>query len=296
MLRNLLALAFLSLPCVVSGQNTDTLKMDSSQLYNGKYYYPKPKIYSFLLNIPRTFARASKETFQKKSLPALGVMVGTTAVLILADQKIADGMHQFSNFIGLHTDRDYVDVITIHTGGSPIHVYQAPRNFNTVLYSAGEGLPPILISAALLIRGSRRSVSVASQIMQSNITIGIATQIVKRVSGRESPDVATQAGGTWRPLPSFKTYQHHTPHFDAFSSGHMATMASTATVLIMNYPEKKWLKPVCYTIISLVGLAMINNDVHWASDYPLAIGMGYISAKATVNMNRIVNGTPWKRK
>jgi membrane-associated phospholipid phosphatase len=265
-----------------------------------KLLYPRPKIYTFLTNVPRTFRDLTRDSFRKKSLPAWGVIVGTTGVLLVADQSIANEVQQFSRFIGLDATRKYKEVVTIKVGKSPLHVYEAPQNLNSALYSLGEGLPPILISAGLLLHGAikhdTRSISTASQIIQSNLTMGILTQVLKRVSGRESPFEATQSGGAWHFLPSFKTYQHNVPHYDAFPSGHMGTMMSTVTVIALNYPEKKWIKPVGYALMTVVGLAMINNGVHWASDYPLAIGLGYVSAKATVNMSRLVDGSLWKRK
>jgi PAP2 superfamily len=307
-MRKIISLLVFIFACgTLNAQHYDTLVGDSSHrrklmVYNTgsqKLYYARPKFYTFLQNIPRTFANAGKETFSKKSLPALGIIAGASVVLIIADQSISNSVHQFSHFIHLHHDRDYKDVITLKLGGSPIHVYQAPQNLNSVLYSLGEGLPPILISAGLLVHGSiakdHRSLSVASQIMQSNITMGISTQLLKRISGRESPFVATQSGGAWHPA-RFRQYQHNVPHFDAFPSGHLATMMSTVTVLALNYPEKKWIRPVGYTLMTLVGLAMINNDVHWAGDYPLAIGLGYVSAKVTFKMNRLVSGDLYKRK
>jgi hypothetical protein len=33
--------------------------------------------------------------------------------------------------------------------------------------------------------------------------------------------------------------------------------------------------------MTLSGFAMMNTDVHWAGDYPLAPALGYISAKIT---------------
>ncbi len=69
---------------------------------------------------------------------------------------------------------------------------------------------------------------------------------------------------------------------------------ATVTVLADNYPEKKLIRPIGYTVMGLVGLAMINNGVHWASDYPLAIGIGYVTGKVTVRINRIVRYTTKK--
>ncbi len=43
---------------------------------------------------------------------------------------------------------------------------------------------------------------------------------------------------------------------------------------------------------------MLNNKVHWASDYPLAIGMGYLCARQVIKRNRqvVTNSTSVKKK
>ena len=72
--------------------------------------------------------------------------------------------------------------------------------------------------------------------------------------------------------------------------------ASSSAILAENYPKKKWIKPVGYSVMSVVGISMINNGVHWASDYPLGIAVGYIFGKMTVKMNRLVRGETRKNK
>jgi hypothetical protein len=76
----------------------------------------------------------------------------------------------------------------------------------------------------------------------------------------------------------------------------MGTLVATYVVITENYPEKRWIRPVGISIMTLVGLSMINNDVHWASDYPLAVGMGYVFGKATVKLNRFIKGEPLVKK
>ena len=57
---------------------------------------------------------------------------------------------------------------------------------------------------------------------------------------------------------------------------------STLTVITENYPEYPIIKPIGYTLMTLLGLQMMNNGVHWASDYPLSIAMGYYLGKIAV--------------
>ena len=147
----------------------------------------------------------------------------------------------------------------------------------------------MLLAGGLFLYGkithNKKPVYVASDLTETFITMGITTQIFKRISGRQSPFTSTDEGGVWRPFPKFRQYQVNTPEYDAFPSGHLATMMATVTTVALNYPGKKWIKPVGYTLMGLTGLAMINTDVHWMSDYPLALALGYISAKITYKKN-----------
>jgi hypothetical protein len=78
------------------------------------------------------------------------------------------------------------------------------------------------------------------------------------------------------------------PQYDAFPSGHLAIGMTTVTIIALNYPEKKYIKPVGYALLGLCGFQMINNGVHWAGDYPLAILMGYGFGKLIVNRDLMV--------
>lgn len=289
-------------------QGVDTLiqinqKQRHAQIYRldtQKYVYPRPKPVTFVTYIPKTFRESAKMSFQKKSIRPWAWIAGSTLVLWAADQKITNSIQQFSRFIHLDYSRKYIDVIHFKLGNTDVNVYQAPDNLNTAFYNIGEGMPSILISAGLWVHGlaknDYRSRSVASQIMQGTIAMGITTQFMKRITGRQSPYVSTQDRGEWHPFTQPKSYQHNVPHYDAFPSGHMGTMMTTTIILSENYPEKKWIKPVGYSAITLVGLAMINNGVHWASDYPMAIGLGYVFGKVTVKMNRWIRDEGNKKR
>lgn len=279
--------------------STHQVNMMAYQINNDLFIYPKPKYYTFLQYFPRTFPETAKIAFGKNCWKGWSLMAGSTAVLLVYDQEILDAVQQFSNHIGLDPERRYKDFVPFKFGGKDVSLYDVPDNLNSAVYSIGEGMPSIFLSLGILTYGAikqdYRSISTASQIFQATLAMGVTTQIIKRMTGRESPFVATQPGGAWNPFPGLKTYQQNTPSYDAFPSGHMGTMMSTTVVIAANYPEIKWVKPVGYSVMTLVGLAMINNGVHWASDYPLAIGMGYVFGHATVKMNRFMKES-WKRK
>jgi hypothetical protein len=68
----------------------------------------------------------------------------------------------------------------------------------------------------------------------------------------------------------------------------MATAMVTVTVLAEDFPEYRLIRPIGYGLMGLLGFQMMNNDVHWASDYPLAIAIGYGLGKAAVARGRTV--------
>lgn len=272
---------------------------DSVQQYylgNGKVLsYSKPKLFDFVTHLPRDGAGIVSSAFKKESIKPWLIVAGSTLILWIGDEAIMDGVHKFSSNINLDPEEKYKDLITLKLGSEDVKILKAPKNINTALYQLGQGFPSLLVSAGLLtygkINNDYRALSTAGQLAESFILMGVGTQILKRISGRETPGHSSAKRGRWRPFPSFSDYQNNTPIYDAFPSGHLATLMSTVTILTENYPEKKWIKPVGYSITGLVGYAMINTDVHWASDYPLAIALGYLCAKQVAKSRRTVTNT-----
>ncbi|MCB0490013.1 MAG: phosphatase PAP2 family protein [Cyclobacteriaceae bacterium] len=259
------------------------------QQYNFKsdtLEYPKPKHFEYITKLPPTFAEAGKLTWRKETLLPFALITASTLVILPFDQDILEATNRFSSFVHVDPERKYRTLIGFDLGDTEVKVYEAPQNFNSVLYTLGEGSTSMLISGGLYLYGKigkdYRAGQAASDIVRAQIAVGLVTQLLKRISGRQSPFVSTQDGGKWSPLTSPATYQKHVPNYDAFPSGHLASMMATVTVLALHYPEKKWIKPVGYALMTLVSTAMINNGVHWATDYPLALGIGYLFGKATV--------------
>jgi len=243
--------------------------------------YPKPKSFGFITNVPGDLWQLAKSPFKKDNLNGLLLVTATTAALLPFDQALQDGVKGVCRHIRLNPDTDY-DIL-LKSGNTKI--FKVPRNLNSALYQMGEGGTSMMLAGGLFIYGKikkdYRALQTASDITETFITMGVATQLLKRSFGRQSPFMATHPGGDWHPFPSFKDYQTNTSNYDAFPSGHLATMMATVTVLTSNYPEKRWIKPVGYSLIGLTGWAMMNTDVHWISDYPLALAIGYLSGRIT---------------
>lgn len=262
--------------------DTTTLrKIDSAQQQIVSFTeqsYKRPKPFSFIRNVPDDLWKLTKSPFQKKSIIPLALLAGSTALMIHYDQSITDAVKNFSVRNNIDTNTSYK--IFFKTGPFRMRV---PKNLTSSLYMMGEGWVGLVVGGSLWISGkinnNERAKQTASDLVEGFISTAVEAQFIKRTTGRQSPFVATVPGGKWKPFPSFKEFQKNTPNYDALPSGHLTTMMAYTTILAENYPEKKWIRPLGYFLISLTGYAMINTEVHWISDYPLALAIGYIQGK-----------------
>lgn len=258
--------------------------------------YDSRGLFYFAKYLPGDMWQLAKSPFRKANLEGLGLVVISTAVLLPFDQYFLDKVRQASQSINLADNTSY----GVAVGKGKIILVKYPRNVNSALYQLGEGGTSMYLAGGLWIYGKLardyRAVQTAGDLVETFIVMGVTTQILKRISGRESPYVSTQPGGAWRPLPTLKEYQSHVPRYDAFPSGHLATMMATVTVLHSNYPEKKWILPVGYTIMGMTAWAMMNTEVHWISDYPLALALGYVSGKVSTMRHAKVQSDEIKKR
>lgn len=235
--------------------------------------------FSFLTNVPRDILVLAKTPFRKKNLDPLLITVGITAVLLPIDQIVIDHMQGFARRNSIDSRIQFKELVTI----SKSIGIRLPKNLNTAFYQMGESTPALLFAGGFFVHGliskNKRSKKTAADITEAFLVSGITVQLLKRISGRQQPVAADVNGGRWRPFPSLRKYNDEFSQYGAYPSGHLATMMSVVTVIAENYPEKKWVRPVGYSLISLTGIAMINNGAHWISDYPLGIAIGYMAGK-----------------
>jgi len=274
----------------------DTVKLARAQVYelnnSTSLLYYKPRAFEFARNVPSDFVRFFKISFRKNNLPKLGIILGGTAILIAYDQQILDATQQFGRYLNIDPERKSKNVLDLKLGGFRVPLLDIPQNLNSTIYFIGEGWPSIVIAGSFYGYGAiakdYRALQTSSQLAEMFITLAVTTQFIKRITGRESPFQATERGGRWRPFPNPGEYQKNVSHFDAFPSGHLATVMATITILSGNYPDNRYIKPVGYSIMGLVGFSMMNNGVHWISDYPLALAIGYTYGKIAVSRGHMV--------
>lgn len=247
---------------------------------------PKTPLFSVVTELPETAWDALKMSFSRESLPYWGLILGSTALLYHYDEDILRDIQYGGRKIGVgNQDNTHA---AFDLGAWPVRL---PTDTGSALYFLGDGLTHFTIAGSLLGYGyfsdDSRPYNTGLQIFHGIAVSTIFSQALKRSTGRESPYVKTKDFGAWRPFPTFNEYGSNTPKYDAMPSGHIMTATVTFTVLIENYPEHVyWLRPLEITWLSLLGWQMVNNGVHWASDYPLGIAMGYVFGKTAARLGK----------
>lgn len=259
------------------------------------FEYPKPKHFAFVKNLYPTTKEYFRTTLVKKNLVPIGGMIAGTAVLCLWDQAILDGAQKLGDNLGIaHTSRQKTYArFSIKLGENKFEVpLNGPWDTNSAMYFLGDGVTHFTIASSFWIYGAIakdfRARQTAGELAEAIIASGIVVQVLKHLTGRESPFASSIPNGRWTPFPNQAVYAKNVPHYDAFPSGHLATAMATVTVIAENYPEKKYIRPLGYSLMGVLAYGMLNNGVHWFSDYPLSITMGYAFAKIAVNRGRKV--------
>jgi membrane-associated phospholipid phosphatase len=215
----------------------------------------RPKFYDWIVNLPGDWYHWSKQTFTVKQLPLIGALTAVTAITIITDY---DSWQAFK--------KPYDKNKTFH-------------DFSEVTEELGDGKVQFGIAAAYGLYGfifnDDRAVRTASQVAEVILASGGVIQLLKHLTGRESPFTATTPTGRWDFFPNQIEYAKHVPHYDAFPSGHIATALATLTVIAENYPEKPWIKWVGYPIIGSIAVGLVSTSIHWWSDIPLGMAIGY---------------------
>ena len=297
-MKKLVILLTLIFPCQLAvSQIKDSISINSDiQSYtnlNGEIYtYKKPKFFEMITRIPSDVYGTVNDFGKTNNLIALGSATVLTVGLLPADQYLLDNSRILGEQLGLK------DVARYNNFGPLSNI---PPNMTSAIYLIGNGTTPILFSIGFatfgLVHNDYRALNTATGIMESLAVSGVFSQTIKRITGRQSPAPAIRdgnPGGDWNPFPSFVAFSKKTPQYDAMPSGHVMTATAALNVIIGNYPDKKWIKPVGYSLIGILGFEMVQANVHWYSDYPIAMVMGYLIGKNIVKSKVTKSNSPLK--
>jgi hypothetical protein len=235
--------------------------------------------------IPASGKATLKKSFSKESLPYWGVIAGTTGVLYYYDEQILSDLQKRGRNWRIGNDDNTRSAVSFNGQ----EIVRLPSDTGSAMYFLGDGWLHASIGAGFLATGSlsdnTHTYNTGMMIWHGMVVSTIFNQALKRSFGRESPEVKTHERGNWRPFPSFNNYNTKTASYDAMPTGHVMTATLTFTILAERYPEqRKYLYPMGGLWISALMFQMVNNGVHWASDYPLGIAMGYVIGKISAHM------------
>lgn len=211
--------------------------------------------HQMITRIPEDYSSFFKTTFSSKALPVVAGLAALTGLLMTVDEPLGSWSH------------------------SLVHKSEGYNRFSRLMVEFGDGRYHFLFAGALSLygisAGDSRALSTASNIAEGIIASGIVVQVLKRITGRQSPEASGNDAGEWRLLPNPQKYQRNQPKYYAFPSGHITTASLTVTVLANNYPEIKWIRPVGYALVGGLGIGLMSKGMHWISDLPLGILLGY---------------------
>jgi hypothetical protein len=211
--------------------------------------------YTMFANIPRDWGRWYDISFRKERINEWLMIGGLTVATVLTD------------------DITYTPSAKFYHGSSEA------KKLSDFCANIGDGTTQFALAGSFgaygLLFKDQKALRTGSQIVQAVLASGAVIQVLKHVTGRESPFVRTTPTGVWKILPNQIDYHRRVPQFDAYPSGHICTSIATVIVIAENYPDIKWIRPAGYAFTTLVGLGMLNNGIHWVSDYPLGLFIGY---------------------
>ncbi|MFA3782419.1 phosphatase PAP2 family protein [Melioribacteraceae bacterium 4301-Me] len=247
-------------------------KIKDEEIKENDYEYKMPTWHEMITNLPDDWVAYTRETFQTDKIPLYLAVSASTALLILTDNKTYEyGRKLFHTNNFIHKASDIFTAIG-----------DGRTQFGLAIGFAGYGL----------LFNNAKAVRVGSQIVEAVLASGAVVQVLKHITGRQSPESRTSPRGIWRLFPNQIQYHKHVSAYDAFPSGHLTTTLATVFVIAENYPNIWWIKPLGFTVSGLLAIGMVNRGIHWYSDYPLAIVFGYTFGKLIVNRdNEIIKGT-----
>jgi hypothetical protein len=179
----------------------DTVRLTKAQIFNanssGSILFYKPRPFEFVTNVPSDIGKFGKAVIARKNLPKLGLLLGTTAVLVALDQPLLDAAQQFGRFIHLDAERKFSRAISFNIGNFEVPVLDLPQNINSAFYFIGEGWPSILVAGSFygygIFTNDYRAGQTSSQLAEMFFTLALTTQVLKRITGRQSPFNSTKA-------------------------------------------------------------------------------------------------------
>jgi hypothetical protein len=230
------------------------------------YVYTRPRLFHAVTDVPAALGATARDALRPQHAGAWLAVAGSTVALIAADEQVLAETRRLARRVDLPQNHPSVN-LRLGPFKQPF-----PTTIGSGLYFLGDGMTSVFLASGFALRGSiaddTRARRTASEVMEALLVSGTITQVLKHVAGRQTPSEATAPRG-------------------------LASTLATLTVVALNYPEHKFIWPVSSVAMGALSFAMVNNGVHWASDYPLALAIGSVVGNVVATRGRtIVRLTP----
>jgi membrane-associated phospholipid phosphatase len=219
-----------------------------------------------VLNLPQDWSLWGEKIFDENNIPLVLGLSALTFASIKTDHQTWEQLHNL-----YYRDHSFKNIVE-----TSVFVGDGKFQFGIAAGFAAYGF----------IFNDSKALKTAEQTAEVILACGAVVQLLKHVTGRERPEAATAKTGKWDFFPNQVKYHKKIPSFDAFPSGHLATAAATLIVIIENYPEQNWIKYAGYPILGFVSVGLAAKGMHWLSDFPLALALGYSFGKVIASKNK----------
>jgi membrane-associated phospholipid phosphatase len=144
----------------------------------------------------------------------------------------------------------------------------------------GDGLVDFGLFAVLGAIGSGKLRRVCIEGLEALAAVAIASRVLKIAFRLERPSFdATR-----------KHFFSRRWKADAFPSGHTMSVFATAGVIAIEYP---YLAPFVFAIATIVAIARVQQNTHWASDVVVGAALGLLFAREATGSRRRVRLAPF---
>jgi membrane-associated phospholipid phosphatase len=256
-------------------EKTKSLKMDKDGefILNSDEHFDRNSPQLILTNTLSVMEYQTKELFslKKKDLIYIGVVTGITLGLLTLDAKLDRSV---TNIMDENSTIDNVTDFVTEFGGS--------RGLITVATFAGLSI----------ITKSPKGIQTSLYAFEAMLNSGLWIRFGKLLAGRERPSASYEyskhPSGIWKgPINQIINKEKRSvASYDAFPSGHTATIFSIATVFAEQYKDIPIVPIISYSFATIVGISRMIEHTHWASDVFLGAVIGYLCGKTTIDFYR----------
>jgi membrane-associated phospholipid phosphatase len=250
-----------------------TLDKNGTFISNSDDHFSSNTPKMILTNTLSVMEYQTKELFslKKKDLFYIGVVTGITLGLLTLDAKLDRSV---TNIMDENSTIDNVTDFITEFGGS--------RGLITVATFTGLSI----------ITKSPKGIQTSMYAFEAMLNSGLWIRFGKLLAGRERPSASYEysrhPSGIWKgPINQIINKEKRSvASYDAFPSGHTATIFSIATVFAEQYKDIPIVPIISYSFATIVGISRMIEHTHWASDVFLGAVIGYLCGKTTIDFYR----------